>query len=186
MVLLFTGIQDGHFENLEAFHHLFPNLLLFHTEGCTGYSHFKPQDELKNAEMYAYEIIEDFNHGANCFIDWNILLDYKGGPNHVKNYCNSPIMLDKKKKSFIKTPAFYYISHLARYIKPNARRIHFNKFCENISVSAFQNPDKSVMIVLLNKTDKNVEYNLCYQEYVFHDNLDSHAIVTYIIERKDC
>lgn len=90
-------------------------------------------------------------------------------------------MLDKKGKHYIKTPTFYYISHLANYVKPGAKRIHFNKFFENISVSAFQNPDKSVIIVLLNRTAKNIEYNLCYHDYVFHDNLDSHAIVTLII-----
>lgn len=91
-------------------------------------------------------------------------------------------MLDKKGTGYIKTPAFYYVSHLAKYIKPNAKRIHFNKFSENFSVSAFQNPDKSVMIVLLNKTDKNTQYNLCYQDFTFHDNLDSHSIVTYVIK----
>lgn len=91
-------------------------------------------------------------------------------------------MLDKKGKNYIKTPAFYYVSHLARYIKPKSKRIHFNKFSENISVSAFQNPDKSVMIVLLNKTDQAIEYNLCYYNFVFHDNLDRHAIVTYVIK----
>ncbi len=90
-------------------------------------------------------------------------------------------MIDKKGKNYIKTPAFYYVSHLAKFIKPGSKRIHFNKFCENISVSAFKNPDKSVMIVLLNKTDKNVEYNLCYKQYSFHDNIDSHAIVSFII-----
>ncbi len=90
-------------------------------------------------------------------------------------------MINKKKNDYIKTPAFYYISHFAKYIKPHSRRIHFNKFSENISVSAFQNLDKSVIIILLNKTNKNIEYNLCYKQYVLHDNLDSHAIVTLII-----
>ncbi len=90
-------------------------------------------------------------------------------------------MMDKQKKSFIKTPAFYYVSHLAKYIQPGSKRIHTNKFSENISVSAFKNPDKSVIIILLNKTDKNVEYNLCYNQYMLHDNLDSHAIVTFKI-----
>ena len=90
-------------------------------------------------------------------------------------------MIDKKEKNYIKTPTFYYISHFAKYIKPGSKRIHVNKFSENISVSAFKNPDKSVIIVLLNQTDKNVEYNLCYQQFVFHDNLDSHAIVTFVI-----
>ena len=75
--IAFHWYTGGHFESLERLHHLFPNQLLFHTEGCTGYSYFKAQDELANAEMYAYEIIEDFNHGVNVFIDWNIVLDYK-------------------------------------------------------------------------------------------------------------
>ena len=91
-------------------------------------------------------------------------------------------MLDKKGKSYIKTPTFYYISHFAKYIKPNSKRIHVNKFSENISVTAFQNPDKSVIIVLLNKTNKNIEYNLCYKDFTFHDNLDSHCIVTFLID----
>lgn len=90
-------------------------------------------------------------------------------------------MINKKATNYIKTPTFYYISHFAKYIKPGSKRIHFNKFSENISVSAFKNPDKSVIIILLNKTDKNIEYNLCYQQYVLHDNLDSHAIVTFVI-----
>ncbi len=75
--IAFHWYTGGHFESLERLHHFFPNLLLFHTEGCTGYSNFNPQDELANAEMYAYEIIEDFNHGVNAFIDWNLVLDYK-------------------------------------------------------------------------------------------------------------
>ncbi len=93
-------------------------------------------------------------------------------------------MLNRKNTDYIKTPAFYYISHLAKYIKPGSKRIHFNKFSENISVTAFKNPDKSVIIVLLNKTNQNIEYNLCYQQYVLHDNLDSHAIVTFIINER--
>ena len=27
----------------------------------------------------------------------------------------------------------------------------------------------------------NIEFNLCYKNHVFHDNLDSHAIITLII-----
>ena len=93
-------------------------------------------------------------------------------------------MLDKKGTNYKKTPSFYYISHFAKYIKPNSKRIHFHKYSENISVTAFQNPDKSVIIILFNKTDKNIEFNLCYQEFVLHDNLDCHAIVTFIIGKE--
>jgi hypothetical protein len=62
-----------------------------------------------------------------------------------------------------------------------AKRIHLSKFSENISAIAFKNPDNSVIINLLNANDFNIEYNLCYDKYFFHDNLDSHAIVTFVI-----
>lgn len=179
--IAFHWYTGNHFENLEAVHRLFPDKLLIHTEGCTGYSNFKTADELFNAELYASEIIGDFNHSVNGFIDWNMVLEYNGGPNHKQNYCNSPIMINKKKNAFIKTPSFYYIGHFSKFLEPGAKRIHISKFSDKIQVTAFQNLDNSVMIVLLNKNNFNIEYNLCYKDYYFHDNLDSHAIVTFVI-----
>ncbi len=180
--IAFHWYTGSHFQNLNMINQLFPNKLLIHTEGCTGYSNFKSKDELSNAEMYASEIIGDFNNGVNGFIDWNMVLEYNGGPNHKKNYCNSPIMINKNKTGYIKTPSYYYIAHFSKYIKPDAKRIHLSTFTDNILATAFQNPDKSIVIVLLNKNNFNIEYNLCYNNHVFHDNLDSHAIVTLKID----
>lgn len=28
-------------------------------------------------------------------VDWNLLLGYDGGPNHVNNLCDSPVICDK-------------------------------------------------------------------------------------------
>lgn len=179
--IAFHWYTGTHFENLKILHELFPNKLLIHTEGCTGYSKFKPEDELFNANMYASEIIGDFNSGINAFIDWNMVLDYKGGPNHKNNNCNAPIMLDKQNKNYIKTPSFYYIAQFSKYIKPDAKRIAFSRFTENISITSFKNPDNSIVIVLLNKNNYNIEYNLCINNKTFHDNLDSNAIVTFVI-----
>ena len=179
--IAFHWYTGSHFENLSTINKLFPEKLLIHTEGCTGYSYFKPKDELFNAELYASEIIGDLNNGVNGFIDWNIVLDYKGGPNHKNNYCNSPIMINKTNSGYIKTPSFYYIAHFSKYIKPDSQRIHLSTFNKNILATAFKNSDNSIVIVLLNKNDFNIEYNLCYNDYIFHDNLDSHAIVTLII-----
>ncbi|MBR3255425.1 MAG: glycoside hydrolase family 30 protein [Clostridia bacterium] len=180
--IAFHWYTGTHFENLQILRNLFPNKLLIHTEGCTGYSKFKPEDELFNAEMYASQIIGDFNSGVNGFIDWNMVLDNKGGPNHVKNYCNSPIMLNKDNTDYIKTPSFYYIAQFSKYINPGAKRIAFSRFTENIDMTAFKNPDNSVVVILLNRNNYNIEYNLCFQNQYFHDNLDSKAIVTFIIK----
>lgn len=179
--IAFHWYTGSYFENIEAIHRLFPDKLLFHTEGCTGYSKFKPKDELFNAEMYANEIIGDLNAGTNSFIDWNLVLEYNGGPNHKRNYCNSPIMINKHHDGYIRTPAFYYIGQFSKYIKPGAKRISASTFTNDIQVTAFKNTDNSIAIVLLNKNNHNVEFNLCYNNHFLHDNLDSHAIVTFVI-----
>ncbi len=176
--IAFHWYTGSFFEELKELHNLFPDKLLIQTEGCTGYSKFKDKDLLFNAELYAHEIMGDLNSGVNAFIDWNLLLDYKGGPNHKHNYCNSPIMLNKYNSGYIKTPSYYYIAQFSKYIKPGAKRLFTSSFSENINLTAFKNTDKSISIVLFNKNDFNIEYNLSYKDYIFHDNLDSHAIVT--------
>ena len=129
--------------------------------------------------MYAHDIIGDLNAGANAYIDWNMVLDKYGGPNHKFNFCNSPITLNKSKKSFIKNLSFYYIAHFSKFIKPESKKIGFSKYSDKIEVTAFKNTDNSVIIILLNRNDFNVEFNLKINEQLFHDNLDKHAIVTF-------
>lgn len=174
----YTG---DHFENIELTSKIFPGKILIHTEGCTGFSNFNPNDEVKNAEIYAHEILGDLNSGANGYIDWNIALDYKGGPNHKNNYCNSPLMINKEKTDYIKNLSFYYIKHFSNIIKPNAKRIGFSRYSTDIEITVFKNIDNSLAIILLNRNNFNKEYNIVLDNIVIHDNLDSHAIVSYFI-----
>ena len=179
--IAFHWYTGDHFENISLIRELLPGKLLIHTEGCTGYSNFNKNDEVKNAEIYGHDIIGDLNAGVQGYIDWNMILDNKGGPNHKKNYCNSPIMINKDNTDYIKNLTFYYIGHFSKYIKKEAKRIAFSRYTQDIQITAFQNPDNSIVIVLLNETDNNREYNICIKDKVIHDNLDSHAIVTYVI-----
>ena len=173
--------SGDYFEEIDLTRQQFPNKLFIHTEGCTGYSHFRKEDEVINGEIYAHDMLGDLNAGVNGFIDWNIILDNKGGPNHKKNYCNAPIMLNKDHSGYIKNLTYYYIGHFSKYIKPGARKIGFSKFTSEIEVTAFQNLDDSIVVVLLNRKDRNQEFNLQLNGEIYHDNLDSHAILTFVI-----
>ena len=173
--------SGDHFDNIRIVREKFPEKLLIHTEGCTGYSHFRPEDEVHNGELYGHDILGDLNNGSNGYIDWNILLDNKGGPNHKFNYCNSPLMLNKEKTDYIKNLTYYYIGHFSKYILPGSVRLGVSSYSDAIEITAFQNPDSSYAIVLLNKNHWNMEYDLCFGGQVLHDNLDAHAIVTYKI-----
>ena len=175
----YTG---DHFENIKICKEEFPDKLLIHTEGCVGYSRFNQNDEVKNAEIYAHDIIGDLNNGCNGYIDWNLLLDQNGGPNHKNNYCNSPIMVNNEKTDYYKNLCYYYIGHFGKVIKPNAKKIANSTYIDKIEVTSFENEDGSIGVVLLNREDKNYEYNLCIGDISIKDNLDSHAIVSYLIK----
>ena len=180
--IAFHWYTGDHFENIELTHNAFPGKLLFHTEGCTGYSKFNPKEEVKNAEIYGHDILGDLNSGIHAFIDWNLILDNKGGPNHKLNYCNSPVMINKEKDDYIKNLTFYYIGHFSKFIQTGAKRIAFSKYTSDIEITSFINPDNSIAVVLMNRNDFNKEYNLVIKNNIIHDNLDSHAIVTYLIK----
>ena len=177
----FHWYTGDHFENIELLKSLYPTKLLFHTEGCTGYSLFKKVFQIKNAEFYAHDIIGDLNHGVNAYIDWNMVLNSHGGPNHKLNFCNSPIMLNKSKKNYTKNLSFYYISHFSKLIKPNSIRIGYSKFTDKLEITAFKNPDNSVIIVLLNRNNFSINFNLKTNEQIFNDTINKHSIITYKI-----
>ena len=174
--------SGDHFENIALTHDTFPGKILLHTEGCTGYSKFNPNEEIQNGEIYGHDILGDLNAGSNGYIDWNLVLDNKGGPNHKFNYCNSPIMINKDNSDYIKNLTYYYIGHFIKFIMPGAKRIAFSKYTSDIEVTAFKNPDNSIAIVLMNRNNFNKEYTICLNDVTFHDNLDSHAIVSYVVK----
>jgi len=177
----FHWYSGDHFENIKLTHNFLPNKLLIHTEGCTGYSKFNQDEEIQNGEIYAHDILGDLNSGVNAYLDWNLLLDNMGGPNHKKNFCNSPIMLNKDSTDYTKNLTYYYIGHFSKFVKPYAKRVAFSRYTDKIEITAFKNTDNSIAIILLNRNDCNFEYNIRIGNNVIHDNLDSHAIITLLI-----
>lgn len=67
---------------------------------------------------YAKNIIVSLNHWLNGWIDWNCVLDKRGGPNHVENYCGSPIMINLDDQHIYYTPIYYILSQFSRTIRP--------------------------------------------------------------------
>jgi glucosylceramidase len=152
----FHWYSGDHFEAIGLTREAFPGKELIFTEGCVEYSRFDA-DQLHNAQMYAHDIIGDLNAGMTGFIDWNILLDEKGGPNHVHNYCDAPIMIDTKNDKFEVKLSFYYIGHFSKYIKKDAKRIAFTKYSDKLEVTAFKNTDGTIVTVLLNRSEQDMK-----------------------------
>ncbi len=147
----YTG---DHFEAVELIRKQYPDKEVFFTEGCVECSRFADSGEVEKAEMYAHDILGNLNAGISASLDWNLLLDVKGGPNHVGNFCAAPIMCDTENNSYEKRLSYYYIGHFSRYIEPGAVRIGTTRYSDTVEAAAFLNPDGERVLVLLNKTEK--------------------------------
>ncbi|CAN0049475.1 unnamed protein product, partial [Laminaria digitata] len=77
----------------------------------------------KRAEHVAHDMIADVNSWSTGWIDWNLMLNYDGGPNHVGNLCDSPIVADKNHTDVIFQPMFYFLGHMSKFAQPGARRL---------------------------------------------------------------
>lgn len=143
--------SGDHFETLQMVREDFPGLMLMRSEGCVEYARGPEhvQDDLRHARMYAHDLIGDLNHGMNSWLDWNLVLDEQGGPNHVGNYCNAPVMCDTTTDTVEVKPMFHAIGQFSKYIRPGAVRIGSSSFSPRVEVTAAQNPDGSVAVVIL-------------------------------------
>ena len=180
----FHWYSGDHFEAVELAHRRYPNLNLFFTEGCVEYSRFDGMTDQEKAERYAHDIIGNLNAGTNASIDWNLLLDEKGGPNHVGNFCEAPIMRtsdgDIEKKG-----SYYYLGHFSRYILPGAVKIGLSRCCSKIEATAFENADGTMAIVLLNQaeTDCDIKLRLSRDTYILL-SIKSHEIATILVQNQ--
>ncbi len=176
--IAFHWYSGDHFEALAAVRDIFPGKELIFTEGCVEYSRFKNADQVQNAEMYAHDMIGNFNGGTNGFIDWNMILDEKGGPNHVGNFCDAPVMCETSCNIIDTKLSFYYVGHFSRFVKKGARRVIVSRYTDELETVGFVNPDGEKVLVVLNRTDKPQEFQIVDGKNGCRIILDAHSIMT--------
>ncbi|KAK0134966.1 Glucosylceramidase [Merluccius polli] len=150
--------------SLGTTHHLFPEYYLFGTEACSGWSPVDRGVKLgswERAEQYAADIIQDLNHYVVGWTDWNLALDMGGGPNWVKNFVDSPIIVNAKQDVFYKQPTFYSMAHFSMFLLKGSRRVGVSASGETaLEFSAFIRPDGSVVLIILNRSALVVQFEV--------------------------
>jgi glucosylceramidase len=148
------------FDNLKLVSQAFPSKHLIFTEGCKEKFDIDSINNWSLGEKYGYSMINDFNNGTTAWTDWNVLLDEHGGPNHVGNFCFAPIHADTKTGKLIYTNAYYYIGQFSKFIQRGAKRISASSSRAQLQTTAFRNPDGSIVVVVMNSTDKKIPYHV--------------------------
>lgn len=154
-----TGGAPMH-DNLKLATDAFPQANFLFTEGSAEMFDPEKVSDWNHGERYGSNMIRDFNSGSVGFTDWNILLDEKGGPNHVGNFCFAPIHGNTATGELTYVNSYYYIGHFSKFVRPGARRIVASSTRSHLLSTAFLNPDGTIAVIVMNSTEKPASYFL--------------------------
>ena len=152
----FHWYNGDHFDAVQKVHDEFPGKHLIFTEGCQENGPHIGSWDL--GERYATSIINDLNRWTVAWIDWNLILDERGGPNHVGNYCSAPIIVDNRSQDILYQSSYYYLGHFSRFIKHGDKIIGCECKTDDLLALAAVNTSGIVTAVVMNKKDVSAEF----------------------------
>lgn len=168
------------FDNVGVVHQTYPDKNLIFTEGTAESFNPAKYQHWANGERYGRSMINDFNNGTVGWTDWNILLDEKGGPNHVGNFCFAPIHGDTQTGELIYTPSYYYIGHFSKFIKAGAKRVNSVSSRSQFLTTSFMNPDGKVVTIVMNQSGEQAKYFLSIGTQATEVTILPHSIQTLV------
>ena len=152
----FHWYNGDHFDEVQKVHDEFPDKELLFTEGCQeGGPHIGSWDL---GERYATSIINDLNRYTVGWIDWNLLLDERGGPNHVGNYCSAPIIVNTKTQELLYQSSYFYLGHFSRFFSRGDKIVQCqNTTSQLLSLSGINKNDK-LTTTIMNKEEDSIPF----------------------------
>lgn len=168
-------------EQLELTHAAWPDKPLVFTEGCWEQG-AKP-GQWDRGERYAQHIINDLNHWVTAWVDWNLALDLRGGPNHVGNFCDASVLVDTERGEVLYQTSHTYIGHFSRFIRPGAVRLgsRVPRGLSHLRTTACRNLDGSLVTVLLNTSEETLSVLLELENETLPISLPPRAIQTVVV-----
>jgi glucosylceramidase len=121
---------------------------------------------------------------ARSAVNWNIALDSTGGPHNGGCGTCTGLVTVQPDGSVTTDAEYYTIGHLAKFVKPGARRIASTSFGTTgwngqIMDVAFRNPDGSTALVVHNENDDPRSFAVNLGDRTFEYTLPGGALATF-------
>lgn len=188
------GDNLDNYQALVAVHDEYPNLPLLATEATlmAPLLQHVGTTPWKEAQKYAFDIIEDLSAWTTGWIEWNVLLDSSGGPTCIGpsktgvctpdiGHCDAPILANIKKQSLEIRDAFWFMGHFSRFLPRGSTIVRSSvDSALDLQVVAAITPNDELVVVVLNmKDDGEVEYQLQLQpDQIASMTIPAHGIQT--------
>jgi glucosylceramidase len=131
---------------------------------------------------YARDIIGCLNNWVDGWIDWNMVLDKQGGPNWFKNWCVAPVIVNIETDEVYYTPLYYVMSHFSKFIRPGSVRIGLETSDKDLQVTAAQNPNGSIAVVVFNEGTTTKSFTVEHNGKSKSITISAQAIQTLVIQ----
>ena len=93
--------------------------------------------------------------------------------------------MDTEKDEVYFTPLYYALSHFSKFIRPEATVFELENSDNEIMVTAAENPDGTIAVVVFNETNqsKNIQLSLGNQNITV--KMNGQSIQTIVIQRQE-
>jgi glucosylceramidase len=132
-----------------------PQLRLWQTESECG----NGKNDWQYAE-YTWSLINRYlSNGANVYTYWNMVLDHSGLSSWGWRQ-NALVSIEKATGKVTYNPEYYLMKHLSGFVQPGAYRLKTNERDDHL---AFVNPDGKLVVLLVNKEEKDKSMSIAYR-----------------------
>ncbi|MEU7476788.1 discoidin domain-containing protein [Lentzea sp. NPDC042327] len=170
-----------------ALHNAFPHKGIWFTE-CSGSKNATDPPAKVFSDTLRWHarnvVLGTTRNWARSAVTWNIALDSTGGP-HNGGCTTCTALVTAHPDGTVTTDAEYYtIGHLAKFVRPGARRIASTSFGTTgwngqIMDTAFRNPDGSTALVVHNQNDDPRTFAVNTGDRTFEYTLPGGALATF-------
>ena len=135
--LAYHWYAGGHFSRLARAAAAHPGKIFLGTEAtyeltrlsldpATSHGAWVREGVWARGEGYAAAILGDLRAGSSGWIDWNLLLDATGGPNHLNNTCDAPMIASESFDAVHLHPQFFFLGHFSKFVPRGSKLVRLD------------------------------------------------------------
>ncbi|MDX9691645.1 MAG: glycoside hydrolase family 30 beta sandwich domain-containing protein [Acholeplasmataceae bacterium] len=148
----------GSVEQQNTVNKIYPNKGIWFTE-CSGgrwATNFSSNMSWNMENVF----IGSINAFSKSVLMWNIALDDQDGPqNGGCSNCRGVVTIHED-GSYTRNEEYYMIGHFSKFVDQGAVRVASSSSNENLILSTFKNPDGKIVMVMHNKSNSSLTFNL--------------------------
>jgi glucosylceramidase len=126
-------------------------------------------------------VIDGIRNYSKSVVTWNMALNPSGGPSMNCTDCTALVTVNNSADTATYNAEYYSLGQVSKFVKPGAVRIGSNTFGSgNVEDVAFQNPDGSTALVVLNSnTSSSNTFGVDENGQYFNYTLPAGAVATF-------